>query len=184
MCDSTSVEICVSSSIEMIKRNFFPIIQVNTFSLTTNILWLLFQSHKQPQDLASIYFNLSRLKFRKLLRNCNKPYIQQIARIKCKACPMYKWKFILNSDVVKDIETIIKLNQLLKFVFCGWITFWEWIRNAKYWCDVWMKGNVSLIKGEMVWVKLQSNYCFSNNQIFIFPRLHTGIVILSLYSQP
>ena len=32
---------------------------------------------------------------------------------------MYKWKFILNSDVVKDIETIIKLNQLLKFVFCG-----------------------------------------------------------------
>lgn len=97
---------------------------------------------------------------------------------------MYKWKFILNSDVVKDVETIIKLNQLLKFVFCGWITFWEWIRNAKYWCDVWMKGNVSLIKEEMVLVKLQSNYCFSNNQIFIFPRLHTGIVILSLYSQP
>ena len=25
---------------------------------------------------------------------------------------MYKWKFILNSDVVKDIETIIKLNQI------------------------------------------------------------------------
>ena len=47
-----------------------------------------------------------------------------------------------------------------------------------------MKGNVSLIKGEMVLVQLQSNYCFSNNQIFIFPRLHTGIVILSLYSQP
>ena len=84
---------------------------------------------------------------------------------------MYKWKFILNSDVVKDIETIIKLNQLLKFVFCGWITFWEWIRNAKYWCDVWMKGNVSLIKGEMVWVKLQSNYCFSNNQIIFFSKV-------------
>ena len=181
MCDSTSVEICVSSSIEMIKRNFFPIIQVNTF---TNKYFVIAISITQPQDLASIYFNLSRLKFRKLLRNCNKPYIQQIARINCKACPMYKWKFILNSDVVKDIETIIKLNQLLKFVFCGWITFWEWIRNTKYWCDVWMKGNVSLIKGEMVWVKLQSNYCFSNNQIFIFPRLHTGIVILSLYSQP
>lgn len=96
---------------------------------------------------------------------------------------MYKWKFILNSDVVKDIETIIKLNQI-KICFLRLNNILRMNSNAKYWCDVWMKGNISLIKGEMVWVKLQSNYCFSNNQIIFFPRLHTGIVILSLYSQP